>query len=74
VVERTERNAHVAEEGDDFVDKFHDGILILFEFSFVTFITKRSLLLTISPINLFCDLNQKIIKPRFSFRFTETAP
>jgi len=31
VVERTERDAHVAEEGDDFVDQFHFGILILFE-------------------------------------------
>jgi hypothetical protein len=28
VVERTERNVHVAEKGDDFVDQFHDGILI----------------------------------------------
>lgn len=28
VVERTERNVHVAEKRDDFVDQFHDGILI----------------------------------------------
>jgi hypothetical protein len=28
VVERTERDVHVAEESDDFVDQFHDGILI----------------------------------------------
>jgi len=53
VVERTERNVHVAEEGDDFVNDFHDGILIFLEFSYVTFITKLSLLRTISPINLF---------------------
>jgi len=53
VVERTERDVHVAEKGDDFVDRFHDGILIFLEFSYVTFIAKRSLLLTILPINLF---------------------
>jgi hypothetical protein len=28
VVERTERDVHVAEKSDDFVDQFHDGILI----------------------------------------------
>jgi hypothetical protein len=28
VVERPEGDVHVAEESDDFVDQFHDGILI----------------------------------------------
>ncbi|OAT15674.1 hypothetical protein M977_04710 [Buttiauxella gaviniae ATCC 51604] len=26
-IESTERNAHVVEERDDFIKKFHDGIL-----------------------------------------------
>jgi len=28
MIERAERDVHVAEESDDFVDQFHDGILI----------------------------------------------
>jgi len=28
MIERTERDVHVAEESDDFVDQFHGGILI----------------------------------------------
>jgi len=52
VINCTERDGHVAEKGDDFVDNFHDGILMLLEFSYVTFITKRSLLLNILPIKL----------------------
>jgi len=28
MVERTERDVHVAEKSDDFIDQFHDGVLI----------------------------------------------
>jgi len=52
VVDCTERDRHAAEKGYDFVDNFHDGILMLLAFSYVTFITKRSLLLNILPIKL----------------------
>jgi hypothetical protein len=31
VIERAERDVHAAEKGDDFVDQFHIGILILSE-------------------------------------------
>jgi len=28
MIERTERDVHVAEESDDFVDQFHNGFLL----------------------------------------------
>ncbi|WP_167353544.1 hypothetical protein [Kosakonia oryziphila] len=43
VVERTERDVHVAEKGDDFIDQFHDGVLISESVIFVIHITKISL-------------------------------
>ena len=33
VVDRTERDVHVAEESDDFVDQFHNGFLIFLSFN-----------------------------------------
>ncbi|VVT55857.1 hypothetical protein UYSO10_5867 [Kosakonia radicincitans] len=43
MVERTERDVHVAEKSDDFIDQFHDGVLISESVFFVIYITKRSL-------------------------------
>lgn len=39
VIERAERDVHVAEHSDDFVDQFHDGFL--FGFGYVMNITEK---------------------------------
>ena len=50
--ERTKRETHVIENRDDFVNQFHDGILIG-ELNFVTQLTKISVRLLPKPINYF---------------------
>ena len=67
VIERAERDVHVAEHSDDFVDQFHDfnpAIVVVFS---VTHVTKRSLLLPFLSINIFVIQITKYLKYLFSF-------
>jgi len=71
VVERTERDIHVAEKSDDFIDQFHDGVLIS-ESVFCDSHHKKKSTPHFLTDQYFCDTHHKIIKRIFSSDFSET--